>query len=545
MQFSALKEKATALWEQLNNLKALGPRAMKRAAVHFCVGGIAIAAAIASASPVFAGGLSAANGDSKNENVSADAEVTYTEQPAKVQTVYATQTWWKASIEEYGLATYTAKEVSQLEWGDMQNGADGEQSSDNNIKYPDISFTVTAADGSSAAQPVVYPHADCGTRDISKEYYTVKSVSSGAIVSDNAFDLVCRVLNAEMGSGYPMEALKAQAVAIYSYIRYCDANGMLPVVAVSSSYGSTIEQAVRSVEGQVCAYGGVPINALFCASTAGNSQGSEYVWGRALPYMKPIVSKYDAIDSNYGVKTTFTASELKEIIEDKTDIVLDPQDVEHWFEITGRSYGKYVTDIKIAGQTHCKVQGSTARLTAAVLRTSIIGNNKLRSTAFDVSYNNGVFTFTTYGYGHGVGMSQRGAQLLALKDGLKYDQILRYYYTGVKVVCSSPNKAAEDRYGSLGDISGLEEAFPSDGCLPDADDDLTDSESGENQDTAGDGTEADESAVTTPQETSQPDASETPEAPEQSSPTVTTAPEVSAPSEPDKTGVGVSAADLE
>lgn len=531
MQFSALKEKATALWKQLNNLKALGPRAMKRAAVHFCVGGIAIAAAIASASPVFAGGLSAANGDSKNENTSADAKVTYAEQPAKAQTVYATQTWWKAGIEEYGLATYTAKAVYQPGEGDMVGWADGELASDHNIKYPDISFAVEAEDGKSAAQPVIYPHADCKTRDISKEYYTVKSVSSGAIVSDNAFDLVCRVLSAEMGSGYPTEALKAQAVAIYSYIRYCDANGMLPVVAVSSSYDSTIEQAVRSVEGQICAYGGVPINALFCASTAGNSQGSEYVWGRSLPYMKPIVSKYDTIDPNYGVQTTFTAAELKSIIESKTDLVLDPQDVEHWFEITGRSYGKYVTDIKIAGQTHCNMQGSTTRLTAAVLRTSIIGNNKLRSTAFDISYNNGVFTFTTYGYGHGVGMSQRGAQLLAIKDGLKYDQILRYYYTGVKVVCSSANKAAEDRYGSLGDISDLEEAYPSDGYIPDDDVDLPGSEGEEDQDIAGGSTEADGSDVTASQDTSQPDSPEMSEAPEQSSPTVTAAPEVSAPAE--------------
>ena len=57
----------------------------------------------------------------------------------------------------------------------------------------------------------------------------------------------------------------------------------------------------------------------------------------------------------------------------------------------------------------------------------------IRSTAFTVSYADGVFTFTTYGYGHGVGMSQVGANLYATYGGYTFDQILHHYYTGVTI----------------------------------------------------------------------------------------------------------------
>lgn len=510
---------------------------LKRAIVHFGIGGIAVVTAIASASPAFAGSAdvhgsnngSAVQQSADAESVSGGAQTTAATEAAV--TSYATETWWKAGIEEYDLVEYTAQQIG----ADNGHG----EISIGGVSYPSISFTVTAAEGKSAAQPIIYPHVWVGTRDISKEYYTVKSVDTGAIISSNAFDLVCRVLNAEMGSGYPLEALKAQAVAIYSYIRFCDANGMLPVVAVSSGYDSRIEQAVRSVEGQICTYGGSPIDALFCASTAGNSQGSEYVWGKSLPYLKAVECKYDHLDSNYGVKTSYTAAQIKSMIESKTDIVLDPDDVENWFEITSRTYGKYVDGIKIAGRSSCKVQGKTTNLTAAVLRASIMGNSKLRSTAFDISYSNGVFTFTTYGFGHGVGMSQRGAQMLANKEGLKYDQILKYYYTGIAVQCSSVNGKAEDRYGQVGDISGLEEASPSGDFADTAKDELSDDGEESKADNSAPGksdgdskAEATVTDTTTAATSTEPEASQAPEETEQTTPTVTTVPEVTQPPEP-------------
>ena len=58
---------------------------------------------------------------------------------------------------------------------------------------------------------------------------------------------------------------------------------------------------------------------------------------------------------------------------------------------------------------------------------------KLKSAAFDVYYRNGEFIFTTYGYGHGVGMSQNGSNILA-KQGCSYSEILKFYFTGIEVL---------------------------------------------------------------------------------------------------------------
>ncbi len=426
-----------------------GKKIMRRIQLHFTAGAVAIAMTLTGTVSALAGGAIGEETTRQEENVQTSAvSVTQTTSAKPVeQTVYATETWWKAGIDEYELEEFTREEIYVAE-----------QQEEKKIVYPDISFTVKSeGTGKTAAEGTVYAHSDCQTRDISGEYYTVKSIDTGAVVSGNGYDMVCRIVNGEMGSSFSSEALKAQAVAVYTYLRYCDANGLVPCVAVKSGYDKKIENAVKSVEGQICSYNGKPINAVFCASTAGSSLGSECVWVSSLPYLKAVSCSFDRADCNYGVKTSFTAAEIKRIIESKTDITLDPEDVENWFEITSRSYGKYVDTIKIGGYSRCRVGGSTKKLTGAVLRASIMGNRALRSTAFDISYNNGIFTFTTYGYGHGVGMSQRGAELLAVNEGLKYDQILRYYYSGIKVACSDENGAAVERYGKTEDVSKLEE----------------------------------------------------------------------------------------
>lgn len=509
-----LKELSEACTQRLTEIKN-DRKLVRRAAKHMSIGAAALVVTVFGAVPVIYGSADRAE-PAKNDEAAV--------QPAETrQTVYAVESWWKAGINEYDLIEYTHSETESV----------SEEAAPQAISYPNISFTVSGPDGAAASMPTVYPHAEYGTRDISNEYYTVKSVTSGAIVSGNGHELVCRVLSGELGGGFSDEAMKAQAVAIYSYIRYCDANGMLPVVAVASGYSSRVERIVSSVEGQVCTYGGAPINALFCSSTAGNSIGSESVWSRALPYLKPVFSKYDSIDPNYGVKTYFSADEIKRMVESNTDIVLDPNDVEHWFEIKSRLTGKYVNVIAIGGRDRCSVRGSTRTLTAAVLRESIMGNQRLRSTAFDISYNNGVFCFTTYGFGHGVGMSQNGAQLLSTIDGLKYDQILRYYYTGITISCSGVNQPAVDRYGQSADISDLEEASPSGSVPSDDDADKDNTENADKQD-------ADSQKQEQPADTSAADEETPPEVSDSGTADTTSAPQTSPEKQSDTASVSES-----
>lgn len=424
---------------------------LKKCAVHFGTGAVAVAVALISIQPI---AMSAKSNNGGDNAAAAQAEVTTsvtTTPPA--QTVYATETWWKAGIDEYDLVEYTNTAIEP----EGQNEAFVED----NEPFPQISFTVSKPSTSTNVKtPAITSHKTYGTRSIKDEYYTVKSITTGGRVSGNGFDMVCRILNGEMGTSFSDEALKAQAVAIYTYLRYCDANGLVPLVATKSGYGDRIRSAVKAVEGQTLTYNGSLVNSVFCASTAGNTVPSTSVWGGSLPYLSSVESEYDCLDPNYGVKKQFTAKELKRIIESKTNISLSNSDVENWFEIVSCISGRYVGDIKIGGNTHARVNGRNVKLTGAVLRASILGNSALRSTAFDISYSNGVFTFTTYGFGHGVGMSQWGAQLMSTKGGYKYDQILLHYYYGTRLVCSGVNSQAVDRYGKDEDISNKQEAAP-------------------------------------------------------------------------------------
>lgn len=257
------------------------------------------------------------------------------------------------------------------------------------------------------------------TRDISKETYKIKSAATGKKVKSDGFDIVCQIVNGEMGSDWNDEAIKAQAVAAYTVLRYSKENGITQTLAAKSGYDSRIKKLVKSVEGLVCTYDGAVINAVFCASTAGCTADSANVWGGSLPYLKSVDSKYDAAyDPNYGVTKTLSKSQVKTILE-KEGVKLSNKP-SNWIKVISNYNGKYVGSVSIDGKK---------TLTGARIR-SIMG---LKSAAFTVKYSKGNFIFTTYGYGHGVGMSQWGAQFYASKGGYKFDQILKHYYRGIRI----------------------------------------------------------------------------------------------------------------
>lgn len=279
--------------------------------------------------------------------------------------------------------------------------------------------TTTTTAATTAYSPSKAASKTYKTRDISDETYTIKNAVTGKKIKSDGFDIVCQVVYGEIGSTWDDEAIKAQAVAAYTYIRYCKENGTTPVLAAKSGYGSRIEELVKSVEGLVCKYNGAVINAVFCASTAGCSADSQNVWGSSLPYLKSVDSKYDsAYDPNYGVTKTLSQAQVKKILE-KQGVTLSNKPG-NWIKVLSNYNGKYVGNVSIDGKK---------TLTGANIRT-LMG---LKSAAFTVKYSDGNFTFTTYGYGHGVGMSQWGAQLYASKGGYKFDQILKHYYRGISI----------------------------------------------------------------------------------------------------------------
>ncbi|MCD7846953.1 MAG: SpoIID/LytB domain-containing protein [Oscillospiraceae bacterium] len=262
------------------------------------------------------------------------------------------------------------------------------------------------------------------------ETLTVYDSSSGRYVTGNAFDIVCQVTYSEVGTSMEEETIKAQAVAVYTYIKYYEAKGEYASVSLKSNPPDKIIKCVEAVDGLAMYYDGEYILAVYCAATAGVTCSSENVWGGDREYLQSVVSEYDFLDTdNYGRVTTYTAEELKKKIESKTNITLS-DNYENWIQILSYTDGGYVGNIAIDGNTTAKVSGTERTLTAYVFRTYILS---IRSTCFTVSYSNGVFTFVTYGYGHGVGMSQEGANLYAIYGGYSFDQILHHYYTGITI----------------------------------------------------------------------------------------------------------------
>ena len=252
------------------------------------------------------------------------------------------------------------------------------------------------------------------------------------------------VVRAEMPASFQTEALKAQAVAARTYTLYkiqtggnhgqqadictdstcCQAYiGREQAMANWGDAGeeneAKIEAAVADTDGQVILYGGVPILAVFHSSSAGLTRSAGEVWVSDLPYLAPVDSP-EAGDSipNYYSRAEFTAEAFREAF-----LAACPQ-----ADLSGAMEGWLtdpVTDPAGSVSTVC-VGGVTVR--GSQLR-SILG---LRSACFEWEVQDGKLVFYVTGYGHGVGLSQYGANQMAA-EGADYREILTHYYTGVTI----------------------------------------------------------------------------------------------------------------
>lgn len=251
-------------------------------------------------------------------------------------------------------------------------------------------------------------------------------------------EYIIGVVAAEMPASYEEEALKAQALVAVTYTRYIITNGKgsnnADITDDSSthqgymtdeqmqekwgdayeSYRKRIENAVDEVLDKTITYEGKPIMAAYHAISSGKTESAKTIWGKDIPYLQSVDSKWDKNSARYTSTVTLTAEELREIYGKKKT---DAQDDE-LIEILSVSDPGTVLEVSFCGE---KMTGNSLRELLS-----------LRSPVFSAEYSDGEYVFTVSGYGHGVGMSQNGANAMA-KNGKTYDEIIKHYYHGTEI----------------------------------------------------------------------------------------------------------------
>lgn len=226
------------------------------------------------------------------------------------------------------------------------------------------------------------------------------------------------VVGEEMMASWPLEALKAQAVAArtfaYAHLNqypqkpfdlYCTVKDQV-YGGITSETNASLE-AVNATRGEILTYRGAPIQALFCDSTGGYTENSVDVWSYDFPYLKG-VPDYDQAAPRYLWQRLLTAKDLQSLADIGEIIEIKPSSLSE----TGR-----VKQLQLVGTK------GTRELTGAQFRSAL----KLNSTLFSVAPTAKGFLVVGRGFGHGVGMSQWGAKAMALA-GHPYDRILAHYY---------------------------------------------------------------------------------------------------------------------
>jgi stage II sporulation protein D len=258
--------------------------------------------------------------------------------------------------------------------------------------------------------------------------------SGGVEVEGDARDIVARVVQGEIGSSFHEEAVKAQAIAVYTYIKRENGYGSAPTLPLATVATDRIAKICGEVFGRAIYYDGDLINAVFCASTSGYSSSAKNVWGKDVPYLRSVVCEFDnKYDPNMGRTIEFTSEEIRSNVQKATGIQLTGNPA-NWLQIHSRVDTVYVGDMSIGGKTSYTEDGETIPITGRKFREKVMSYS-IRSANFEVSYDSGTdkFTFVTNGYGHGLGLSQNGANILATHYGYNHVDILKKYYTGVSV----------------------------------------------------------------------------------------------------------------
>ena len=273
--------------------------------------------------------------------------------------------------------------------------------------------------------------------------YTVRVLNDETVVEMTMAEYLRGVVRAEMPAAFEQEALCAQAVAARTYTLYKMSTGgnhgdaadictdpaccqaFVETEAAMKNWGvngeqyaAKVENAVAATDGQTITYGGAPILAVFHSSAAGQTRRAGEVWSGDLPYLQSVSSPENAdATPNYYSRVEVPADEFRAVFLAAHPDAVFSSDPAGWIG-DAETAGTHVQSVTVGGVT---VRGVEMR--------RLYG---LRSAAFETEVQNGKIVFYVTGYGHGVGMSQYGANAMAA-EGATWQEIILHYYTDVTI----------------------------------------------------------------------------------------------------------------
>jgi stage II sporulation protein D len=304
------------------------------------------------------------------------------------------------------------------------------------------SLSSSQAGSSASSQQPAAPFQDLG-----RSFFRVLDLSTGQVEDVSIRDYIRGALAAEMPPSFHTEALKAQAVCAHSYALFCalqqQANpdsalkgadlsadsaqnqGYLSEEQARSLWGNMFDiywdricEAADSVQDQILMYENSPVLAAYHSISAGQTESADAVWSAWVPYLVPVESRGDILAPGYESTVSFSADDLRQKLTEAFGVLTLPEDPVQWIRPVETSESGYHIRVAVGEQT---VHGKQLR--------AALG---LRSSNFDVVWQNGSCTFYVVGYGHGVGLSQYGADYMA-RQGAGYEEILLHYYPGASL----------------------------------------------------------------------------------------------------------------
>ena len=269
--------------------------------------------------------------------------------------------------------------------------------------------------------------------------------SDGKVAQVSAQEYLVGALAAEMSPSMHTQALRAQAVACYTYACYVRQNAgeedMLPDGADISDdsgrhqgylnekqrrekwgehfegYEEKLREAVRAVQGVRLCADGAPILAVFHAISPGQTETASAVWGEDYPYLQSVQSPGDKLSPDYAATLVLTQEQFEKKIK-KLDGVKTKGEPKAWVGKLESNAGGTVKTLEICGK----------RVSGIKIRELF----ELKSAAFTLREQDGTFRFQTKGWGHAVGLSQYGADYMA-RQGSDWQEILHHYYPGTEI----------------------------------------------------------------------------------------------------------------